>query len=84
MIQLTLQSERVIMEIGQLIKEYREENGVSIRQFAKDVGCSYEYIRKLESGTKLNNVNLIQRISAVIGVDLLNEMNGDNASKETV
>lgn len=36
--------------IGKVIKKYREEHDLSLRDFAKQCGLSHAYIDKLESG----------------------------------
>ncbi|GAB6117097.1 hypothetical protein JCM16816_06940 [Thermoanaerobacter brockii subsp. lactiethylicus] len=38
------------MKLGELIKKYREENKMSLREFAKKAGLSHSYINNLESG----------------------------------
>lgn len=38
------------MELGEFIKKYREENDLSLREFANKSGLSHAYIAKLESG----------------------------------
>ncbi|OIQ08755.1 HTH-type transcriptional repressor RghR [Moorella thermoacetica] len=36
--------------IGQIIREYREKHGLSLREFAQKAGLSHAYIDKLENG----------------------------------
>ena len=38
------------MEIGLLIKQYRHENNLTLREFASRCGTSHSYIAMLESG----------------------------------
>ncbi|HHY80764.1 MAG TPA: helix-turn-helix domain-containing protein [Thermoanaerobacter sp.] len=38
------------MKLGELIKKYREENKMSLREFAKKAGLSHSYINNLENG----------------------------------
>lgn len=40
----------VIMKLGKLIKRYREENRLSLREFAEKASLSHAYIDKLENG----------------------------------
>ncbi|WP_084664991.1 helix-turn-helix domain-containing protein [Thermanaeromonas toyohensis] len=36
--------------IGEVIREYREKHGLSLREFAQKVKLSHAYIDKLENG----------------------------------
>ncbi|MGB9808654.1 MAG: helix-turn-helix domain-containing protein [Caldanaerobacter sp.] len=38
------------MKLGELIKKFREENKMSLREFAKKAGLSHSYINNLENG----------------------------------
>lgn len=38
------------MKLGEIIKKYREENNLSLREFAEKCGLSHAYIAKLEEG----------------------------------
>jgi transcriptional regulator with XRE-family HTH domain len=38
------------MGIGDVIRKYRKEHGLSLREFAEKAGLSHSYIDKLESG----------------------------------
>jgi transcriptional regulator with XRE-family HTH domain len=40
----------VIMGIGEVIKQYRKENDLSLREFAEKASLSHAYIDKLENG----------------------------------
>lgn len=40
------------MTLGELLKKYREENGLSLRDFAKKSGISNSYLSMLETGRK--------------------------------
>ena len=48
------------MKIGEIVKKYREEHGLSMRQFAKLSGLSHAYIPLIERGTNHNGEPLIQ------------------------
>jgi transcriptional regulator with XRE-family HTH domain len=43
------------MKIGELIKKYRSENNMSLRDFAKKCGTSHSYIAMLEYGKNSKN-----------------------------
>ena len=56
------------MMLGDVIKEYRKEKGLSLRCFADRIGCSYEYIRLIEVGRRRKpNYELLSKVA--------NEMN---------
>ena len=52
------------MKIGEIVKRYREEHGLSMRQFAKLAGLSHAYIPLIERGTNHNGEPLIPSITA--------------------
>ncbi len=52
------------MKIGEIVKKYREEHGLSMRQFAKLTGLSHAYIPLIERGTNHNGEPLIPSITA--------------------
>ena len=65
------------MDIGRLIKEYREENGLSQRQFAQKCGVSNGYISMLEEGKNpktnepiLPTLATMRKISSAMGCSL--------------
>ena len=55
--------------LGIIIKQYRKMKEMSIREFAKKVGCSYTYIGLLERGRPfLPSVTLLKNIAKEIGM----------------
>lgn len=52
------------MKIGEIVKKYREEHGLSMRQFAKLAGLSHAYVPLIERGTNHNGEPLIPSITA--------------------
>ena len=42
------------MQLGELIRRYRQEKGLSLREFGRDVGISASYVYLLEKGTDSN------------------------------
>lgn len=52
------------MKIGEIVKQYREKHGLSMRQFAKLTGLSHAYIPLIERGTNHNGEPLIPSITA--------------------
>lgn len=57
------------MLLGDVIKEYRKEKGLSLRSFAERIGCSYEYIRLIEAGRRRKpNYELISKVASEMNV----------------
>lgn len=55
------------MKLGQIIKEYREENNLTLTDFAKRSGLSRTYVYHIESGINAHGVPFEPD-----GVDVLN------------
>lgn len=61
--------------LGAIIKEYREENGLSLEDFSKRVGMSKGYLSMLESGNfpegrnKAPRLDTVYRISRAMSTD---------------
>lgn len=83
------------MTIGEIIKDYRKKNGISIREFARRAGISHTYICQLEDnqtghGTKPNlTVDMIQRLANILNMDpeklasmVRNELKSPEGQKE--
>ena len=51
------------------VKRAREEKGISLRQFAENVGCSAAYWSEIEKGVKPTPVKLLPAIAKTLGVD---------------
>lgn len=63
--------------LGELIKDYRHENDLSLRDFAERCECSHSYIDKLEKGTDpktgkevLPTIDILQRIAKAMNMHL--------------
>ena len=56
--------------VGQKIEDIRIASGISQKQLAKKLGVSESFINEIESGRKVLNQGLIERISKVLGKDL--------------
>ncbi|AYD41304.1 XRE family transcriptional regulator [Clostridium fermenticellae] len=56
--------------VGEKIKNVRESNSMSQKQLAKKLGVSEGFINEVESGKKIINQNLIDRISKILGKDI--------------
>lgn len=65
------------MTLGEVIKRYREENNLSLREFAEKCGLSHAYIAKLEegrdprSGKKIEpTLETVKKVSEAISMPL--------------
>ncbi|WP_422444296.1 helix-turn-helix domain-containing protein [Thermoanaerobacterium sp. DL9XJH110] len=65
------------MTLGEVIKKYREENNLSLREFADKCGLSHAYIAKLEEGKDPRSgknieptLDTVKRISEAINLPL--------------
>ena len=56
--------------VGEKIKQLRTEVGLSTKQLGKKLGVSESFISEIESGRKVINQSLIDRIGKVLGKDL--------------
>jgi transcriptional regulator with XRE-family HTH domain len=59
-------------KVGENIKKARNEKGMSQKQLAKKLGVSESFINEVESGRKVINEKLIERIGKVLGGDIQN------------
>lgn len=57
-------------EFGDLLREAREDRGMSRRDLAEATGLSYPYISQLETGYRLPSPSAIQTLSRVLRVSL--------------
>lgn len=65
------------MTLGEIIKQYREKNNLSLREFAERCGLSHAYIAKLEegidprSGKKIEpTLETVKKVSEAISMPL--------------
>ena len=63
------------MRLGEIIKRYREENGLSLRDFAKKSGVSNSYLSMLETGRQpqsgrpiVPTLTTLNKISLAVGM----------------
>lgn len=77
-------------KLGELIKEYRELNNLSLRDFAEKIDVSHNYVSVLEKNynptTKkppVLTIDIIKNVASVIGIDLKKLLN-EVLSDETV
>lgn len=56
--------------VGEKVKGIRNSIGMSQKQLAKKLGVSESFISEIETGKKVINQNLIDRLSKVLGKDI--------------
>jgi transcriptional regulator with XRE-family HTH domain len=56
--------------VGEKVKSIRTSIGMSQKQLGKKLGVSESFINEVESGRKVVNQNLIDRLSKVLGKDI--------------
>lgn len=63
--------------LGMVIKEYRQENSLSLREFSKKCNLSHTYIDKLEKGIDTRSgkvveptLDAVEKISSALGITL--------------
>jgi transcriptional regulator with XRE-family HTH domain len=59
----------ITMEFGQLLKRLRSNKGVGIKTLAPDLGVTYSYISKLESGDAGPSEEFVARVSEYFHYD---------------
>lgn len=74
------------MKLGEIVTAYREEHGLSMRQFAKLSGLSHAYIPLIERGTNHNgeplvpSITVYKQLAAAMGMtlhELMQKVDGD-------
>ena len=63
--------------LGEIIKEYRQENSLSLREFSKKCGLSHTYIDKLEKGVDPRSgkpveptIDVLEKVSSALSINL--------------
>jgi transcriptional regulator with XRE-family HTH domain len=62
-------SKLIIMEFGQLLRRLRSDKGVGIKRLAPDLGVTYSYLSKLESGDVGPSEAFVGRVSTYFHYD---------------
>jgi transcriptional regulator with XRE-family HTH domain len=57
------------MDFGQLLRRLRSEKGVGIKRLAPELGVTYSYLSKLESGDVGPSEDLVGRVSTYFHYD---------------
>lgn len=71
--------------IGDQIKEARNKQGLSQKQLARKIGASESYIKEIESGNKIINQDMLDKIIKAVQAQISDSlMLEDSAQQETV
>jgi transcriptional regulator with XRE-family HTH domain len=57
------------MEFGEVLRELRAKNGLSIKRLAPELGVTYSYLSKLENGETRPSADLVGRIARFFRYD---------------
>ena len=70
--------------IGEKIKKYRHEKGISLTELADRSNVSKSYLNSLERNIKDNpSINLIKRIAKELDIDIANILDEEDLNKKT-
>ncbi len=72
--------------VGQRIRNYRNQRGLSQEKLAEISGCHPTYIGQIERGEKNATIESIEKISSALGISLatLFEKIGDEGSRNDI
>ena len=69
--------------IGEKIKKYRHEKGISLTELAERSNVSKSYLNSLERNIKDNpSINLIKRIAKELDIDIANILDEEDRNKK--
>lgn len=69
------------IRIGAKIKYYRNIEGMDQTELSEKIGISRQYLSRLECGNSKPSVDLLFRISEVLGVDIALIMRNDDIDR---
>lgn len=64
--------EKVIEAIGQRIKEYRLQQGLTLEEVAERTGCSSGFLSQVERNKAVPSISLLYAIAEALGTSVLN------------
>ena len=82
---LELETEELLIYIGNKIKDYRKKQGLTQKELGKKVGVGHTTVSAYEKGTISLNMNMLFAISAALDIrvdDLFPERNSNQAYLE--
>lgn len=65
-----MQKRLPVIRIGQAVKEYRQKNGISLKQMGEQLAISPQAIHKWEQNITYPDITMIPRIAALLGVSV--------------
>ncbi|MHC1749486.1 MAG: helix-turn-helix domain-containing protein [Cellulosilyticaceae bacterium] len=68
------------MDIGMKIKEIRKDNGLTQQQLATLLSMTKSSLQKYENGQTTVTVDLLERISTALDIDIISFFSNDTAS----
>lgn len=69
------ESKRVLINIGNLVRTYREKDNVSLRELSRRSGVCIASVCELESGGKLPHIPILLKIAFALGIPLTEILN---------
>lgn len=70
------------MDIGKTIKDFREQQGMTQKEFAESLGTTSSYVSRLEANKRSVNVRTLDTLFENMGVEL--ELNFIQSGKEKI
>ncbi|MEE3343340.1 MAG: helix-turn-helix transcriptional regulator [Bacilli bacterium] len=67
-------------KIGKLIKEIRQNNNLTQKQFAHKYGVTYQAVSKWENGKNIPDISLLKEISKDYNIDISDLLEGEKKS----
>lgn len=67
----------MLMNIAVRIREFREEQGLSMRKLAERSGLSQSFISSIEAGKKQPTLDSLLKLSSGLGISLIDLLGGD-------
>lgn len=70
-------------KIGKFIKDIRQKNNLTQKDFADKLGVTYQAVSKWENGKNIPDISIIKEISRIFNVDIEEILNGEKKIKKT-
>lgn len=70
------------MDIGERIRHFRTQKGITVNKLANLAGISQSYLRDLELGTKQPTIEYLSYICDALGIDLVTFFDESKAGDE--
>jgi len=70
------------MKLGENIKKYREQAGMTLRELAEVVGVTHPTLSRYETGKSTPRYDILKKIAIALGVDDVYYLYGDEDQSE--